>query len=301
VKGFLLAISILVLASTALADNLLLGKYGPTAVVVTEDDIEAPLAPTTPGEIADVELWLQADSSVCWANTARTTPVTDGSSLDAWDDQSGFDRHFSHFTVGQPIWRENTGPNGTPFFDSPANGFLRLTTNSSATFNAERTQATTHFLVGRTSHTPASGLTNFFNKRDGNGTGWNPLRVFKGQFTFDIRNQPSPVQLLRVGTTDDTLISQNVWFWGITTYDGSVGGAGVALYVNSTTARPTTILNDNLTQSILNGATTRISRRRDGLNNDAAYDIADMARWDRVLTTEEIETLATYVAARYGL
>lgn len=55
-----------------------------------------------PTDLSNLKLWFKADGTL-WTNTARTTPVSNGSGVGSWDDASGLSNHAQE-AVLQPTY-----------------------------------------------------------------------------------------------------------------------------------------------------------------------------------------------------
>jgi hypothetical protein len=96
-----------------------------------------------------------------------------------------------------------------------------------------------------------------------------------------------PDNALKVRT--NAVVPKNKWIHVMAAYDGSGKAAGIRIYFNGV-ARPTTILNDALTDSITTKSPVLIGRR-DGSDNFNG-DVADVRFYSRALSGGEVGIIA---------
>ena len=117
------------------------------------------------------------------------------------------------------------------------------------------------------------------------GRGVNTLLAY-GHIGVQLVNYNSTDNKIRVEGT--SVLSDDRWHHVVITYDGSSTAAGIVAYVDGN-SESLTVVNDSLTDTILNSTTPSIGSRNSVLYYEGAID--DVCIYDRVLSETEVTAL----------
>jgi len=226
-----------------------------------------------------------ADVTHTWANTAGTTPITNGASIARIDDQSGNNNHFLQATGGnQPVWVTGTNPYAQ--FTASSNQFMELVPSSTITGANLTLVMALRVLAGNQNYASGMVLTGgasaYYNSLqsigigpcEGGGTGAGPYTV-----VYNTVNTPN--QTLTVGT-------DYVWTGGLTP---TLVTAQLDSAAASTTAH-------GFSPALGGDLLTLMNVKSRGQCMSGRFSGAVLI--DRQLNTEELASCITYFAALQG-
>lgn len=230
----------------------------------------------TPASVSGLVVWFKADVAVY--SDLGTTPITDGGSVEQWNDQSGNGFNFTQTTLGnRPTWSNTTGTiNGLPivkFTDSSSQFLTGSPTHASSNFTAfavlaRNTAAGTHYAFDSQTGrlllaTSTSSGTDTIGWLDSNGT----LR-----------------QAAEILSTTAHLI---VWRLNST-------GTGGFVYVDNVQK-----LNAVYTATAIGGSVA-LGSRYAGDSNYGDYQFGEFGIWASDIGTTQIGNLHAYSQTRWG-
>jgi hypothetical protein len=282
--GLIAAVAAVLLGTTLAGadrrDRAFYNYYGPAS---------APSAITTLMNATDLRL--RADLSV-YEDTGSTDAAEDGEVVLRWNDA---DNNISFANTNSPTWDDSVaGINGQAAVIIPSGARMQTTTN---VLNYLGSQPWTMFAVIEHDNVSASNFT-LDHHEQGAHIGYTAGSYSSSKCLAGIDSGPGQAA---VGQTTNAVLSNNTWVFIIITYSGSRTGAGVNIYVSSTTAQSMSVLEDGNASD--NSAATKFSLMgRDSAGfTGAGATIAEVAVWPEVLDGGEITTLDAYACTRYAI
>ena len=239
-----------------------------------------------PTDLANIALWLDATSGLYDATTGGAAVTANGAYIARWEDRSGNGRHFSQATVNSRPTLATAGLNSkaTIFFDG-TDDFL------DATYSRPYAAQTLFLVVRMDSAKTQSGL---FSESQS---------AASDQSLY----LPAVAGTTSIGsTTDSSATRRSASAYTLATYYIATfthSGATLANYLNGIAA---VAESDSFPGGTYNVARARLGGRinSNGTNVAGANlpgSIAEVIAYDRLLTTDERDTVHAYLSTKWGI
>ncbi|MFH2143512.1 MAG: Calx-beta domain-containing protein [Bacteroidota bacterium] len=268
--------------------NATLGVNTVYTYTILDNDVFGYTGPGGVGDPTKNKLWLKANADVY--SDAGLTPVSDGSAVWQWNDQSGNSNHASQATVGnRPVYKENI-VNSQPAIRFTGNTFI-----APGALGISGTGGFTYFIVFKDTLYSAGAVTN------GSGdyiidrtTGTNELAGLKivntNKIGFQKRDNSGgglggPVSTSTVSTTS----------FQIADYMRE-RGVSYRIYVNSTMENSIADADGDLTPPVI-----QIGRHATLANQGIKGYIAEVVLYNNDLNTAQRIIIENYLAAKYNI
>jgi hypothetical protein len=247
-----------------------------------------------PSNIAGLQLWLDATTGLFDATSGGNPVTTDGGSVARWEDQSGSGYHVTQATLAnRPVLKTGIRNSKNAIrFDGSNDALV------SANIADNNLSAMTCFVVSYIAGFGGNSVGRYF-ERSG---------VVNGRLWFvdgrDLGAGPqslNAVLLGSAGTGHETAlnsISSANWFLSSVRWDGGTSYlTNVSQRINrsaSTKGNSSTFFNESVAN------TAYVIGNRAALNRAFNGDIAELIIYNQALTTEQIDNVEGYLAAKWG-
>ena len=248
----------------------------------------------SPSNIAGLQLWLDATTGLFDATSGGSAVTTDGTAVARWEDQSGSDYHVTQATLAnRPVLKTGIRNSKNAIrFDGSNDALV------SANIADNNLSAMTCFVVSYIAGFGGGGFGRYFDRGGANGRLWFvDARDVGGSpancNTVIIGSSPGPGQQ----TALNSLSSSN-WFLSSIRWDGGTSYiANISQKINRVVSSRG-VDNSFILTSV--GNTTYVIGNRTDLARAFNGDIAELIIYNQALTTEQIDSVESYLSAKWG-
>jgi hypothetical protein len=248
----------------------------------------------SPSSLSGLQLWLDATKGLFDATSGGNPVTTDGSSVARWEDQSGSGYHVTQATsANRPVLKTGIRNSKNAIrFDGSNDALV------SANIVASNLSAMTCFVVSYIAGFGGGGFGRYFDRGGINGRVW-----FVD--SRDVGGSPANCNTVIIGSTGgpgqqtalNSLSSAN-WFLSSVRWDGGTSYiANISQKINRVVSSRGEANSFTLT-SVAN--TAYVIGNRSALDRGFNGDIAELIIYNQALTTEQIDNVEGYLAAKWG-
>ena len=249
-----------------------------------------------PSNIAGLQLWLDATTGLFDATSGGSAVTTDGSAVARWEDQSGSGYHVTQATLAnRPVLKTGIRNSKNAIrFDGSNDALV------SANIVADNLSTMTCFVVAYIAGFGGGGLGRYFDR---GGIGFNGRLWFVD--ARDVLGSPANCNTVIIGSTPgpgqrtalNSLSSSN-WFLSSVRWDG---GTDYITNISQKINRVVSSRGESSSFTVLSVAnTTYVIGNRTALDRGFNGDIAELIIYNQALTTEQIDNVEGYLAAKWG-
>jgi hypothetical protein len=248
----------------------------------------------SPSSIAGLQLWLDATTGLFDATSGGSVVTTDGSAVARWEDQSGSGYHVTQATLAnRPVLKTGIRNSKNAIrFDGSNDALV------SANIVASNLSAMTCFVVSYIAGFGGGGFGRYFDRGGITGRTW-----FVD--ARDVSGSPANCNTVIIGSTGgagqqtalNSLSSAN-WFLSSVRWDGGTSYiANISQKINRVVSSRGED-NSFTLSSVAN--TTYVIGNRTALDRGFNGDFAELIIYNQALTTEQIDNVEGYLAAKWG-
>ena len=243
----------------------------------------------SPSSISGLQLWLDATTGLFDATSGGSAVTTDGSAVARWEDQSGSGYHVTQATLAnRPVLKTGIRNSKNAIrFDGSNDALV------SANIADNNLSAMTCFVVAYVAGFGGGNLGRYFDRS--NQRIWLPNGT---RSTNQLFAHP-PGSLLELGhETALSSIATGNWYLSSGRWDG---GTSYLTNVSQRINRSASTRGNSQTFSVTSVANTvYVIGNRTDLARTFNGDIAELIIYNQALTTEQIDSVESYLSAKWG-
>ena len=242
-----------------------------------------------PSSISGLQLWLDATKGLFDATSGGNPVTTDGATIARWEDQSGSGYHVTQSTsANRPVLKTGIRNSKNAIrFDGSNDGLV------SANIADNNLSAMTCFVVAYIAGLGGNSLGRYFGR--GNQRIW----ISNGNRSTNQLFVHPPGSLLELGhETALSSIATSNWYLSSGRWDG---GTSYLTNVSQRINKSASTIGNVQTFELASAAnTTYFIGNRTALDRGFNGDIAELIIYNQALTTEQIDSVESYLSAKWG-